>query len=103
MGQIHKPEEELVTVLMGVVLAGALMGSAGVLWAKGGEWAVRRGLLVADPVVRIPGLRGAGLDMSRLALVIAALLVVAVVSTSVARAHIARGPADRRRRDRGRR
>lgn len=59
----RKPEEELVLVLFGMVVAGLALSRSGRFWRENvGPWAVDHGILLsgnADPLVQIPGLGGA--------------------------------------------
>lgn len=82
-----KPEEELAVLVVGVIAVGAVLARADTFWSeKAGPWLVRRAVLagpVDEPLLVIPGLHGAGLDLPRIA--VAAAAVIAIVVAAVAR------------------
>ena len=102
-GRPQKAEEELITVLVLVCAGAAALSSAGLLWAKGGVWAVRHKLVVGrvdDPLLVLPGLHGAGLDWPRIALLLALLLMAAALTAGAIRERRKRA-LDQLRADRG--
>ena len=71
-----------------------LLGVADVLWGNGIRWLVDHGILVGateEPLLPIPGLAGAGLDVSRITVVAAVLIILLVLAaTAIRRAWLTR-------------
>lgn len=88
-GQVNGPLEEIVVLLVGLAVVAALVRRSDEVWVRAGVWATEHGVLVAgsgDPLLVIPGLGGAGLDVPRLAIAGAVVAAgVAVVVGGVAR------------------
>lgn len=81
--QTKSQTEEIVILLTGVIVVGALIRNTDQVWALAGTWAITHGVAVtqsADPLIPIPGWAGAGLDTGRAALVAALLLAVAALA-----------------------
>lgn len=81
-----KPEEELAALVVGVIAVGAVLTHAGTWWEeKAGPWLVRYAVLarpVDDPLLEVPGLHGAGLDLPRIAIAAAGLIAIAAASVA---------------------
>ncbi len=86
-------EEIAVMITIGVGFM-ALLGSASLIWFKGGQWLIEHQLLVAStetPLIALPGLAGAGLDLPRLMVILGAIIAALAVGGSAARGALARG------------
>lgn len=98
-GQVNGPLEEIVVLLVGLAVVAALVRRSDEVWVRAGVWATEHGVLVAgsgDPLLVIPGLGGAGLDVPRLAIAGAVIVAgVAVGVGGVARRRAARGDEQR--------
>ncbi len=93
----NTPEEEMTMLIVGTLLAGLLLGSAGAFWLAGSGWLVEHHVLVpatSTPMVPIPGTAGAGLDSPRVAILAAVILSTLVSAVSSARRAIARRRED---------
>ena len=91
----NTPEEEMTMLIVGTLLAGLLLGSAGAFWLAGSGWLVEHHVLVpatSTPMVPIPGTAGAGLDS-------VAILAAVILSTLVSAVSSARRAIARRRED----
>lgn len=96
-GLADTPEEEVMLLHIGLAVLGIAVASAGTLWLKGAAWLVEHQVLVAatvDPLLKIPGTGGAGLDVPRLAILAAIVSASLVAAVSTARRAIARRRED---------
>ena len=78
-------DDEMTLMLVAVMAWPALAGAVAWAWIQGGSWLVKHQILVsakAGPLVALPGMGGAGLDVARLS--IAAGVVVVLVALTVA-------------------
>lgn len=83
-------DDEMTLLLVAVVAWPALAGAAMWAWSQGGSWLVKHQILVsakAQPLVHLPGMGGAGLDMARLSIVAGVVMVlVALTVAGISRA-----------------
>jgi len=85
----HSDTDIIVMVVVGMMALGSVGAIAVVVWQKVVSWCLEHGLLVpssASPLLSVPGVGGAGLDLSRIFVVAAVLAaVVAVTARGVRR------------------
>ena len=87
-------QEELLLIHVGLAVLAAVLGSAGLMWAKGAAWLTAHQVLVAgsaQPVWVIPGTSGAGLDVARLVALAGLGMGLAVVTLAALAAWWRRG------------
>lgn len=83
-------DDEMTLLLVAFAAWPALAGAATWAWSQGGTWLVKHQILVpakAEPLVILPGMGGAGLDMARVSIVAGAVMVlVALTAAGISRA-----------------
>lgn len=81
-------DDEMILVVLAVLALPAALGAATVAWRFGSAWLVAHGVLVAaaaSPLVPVPGMGGAGLDLARVCITGGVVLLLAVAAVSGAR------------------
>lgn len=86
-------DDEFWLVILGVAAFPTLVAAAVQAWKQGASWLVQHQILVpasAHPLVPLPTMQGAGLDIARLSILAGALVLVGVFTTLGVRALVHR-------------
>lgn len=81
-------DDEFVLLIVAVLAWPAIAAALYWAWAQGGDWLVRHQILVAGkahPLLTIPGMGGAGLDVGRLMIAVGLVAVLLAGSVAVVR------------------
>jgi hypothetical protein len=87
------PDDDLfILVFIGMFAVAAVLGSAALYWHRFTAWLTRHGWLVSarqHPLLGVPGARGSGLDLARLAILLGVLVILFAFSVRGVRRRLA--------------